>query len=67
MVKFYPMDITDEDSINDVLLVIDNAIQYGEDLEPKEKKVWMSKNTIQKFHDFFSSFNSNLEAQLSKI
>ncbi|KAK3084870.1 hypothetical protein FSP39_020517 [Pinctada imbricata] len=36
LVKFLPLDISDEDSINDVLLQIDNAIQYGEDLEPRE-------------------------------
>ena len=44
IVKFYPLDISDEDSINDVLTQIDMAIQYGEDLEPKEPKV---RNTSQ--------------------
>ena len=39
LVKFYPLDITDEDSINDLLIQIDFTIQYGEDLEPKEPKV----------------------------
>ena len=39
LVHFLPLDITDEDSINDALLQIDNAIQYGEDFEPKEPKV----------------------------
>jgi hypothetical protein len=38
LVKFLPLDITDEESINDILIQIDNAIQYGEDLEPKEPK-----------------------------
>ncbi|KAI0214078.1 GPN-loop GTPase 3, partial [Lamellibrachia satsuma] len=39
LVQFLPLDITDEDSINDALLQIDSAIQYGEDFEPKEPKV----------------------------
>jgi len=39
LVHFLPLDITDEDSINDTLLQIDSAIQYGEDFEPKEPKV----------------------------
>lgn len=34
--KFLPIDISDEDTINDVLIQIDTAIQYGEDFEPKE-------------------------------
>ncbi|KAI8579391.1 hypothetical protein K450DRAFT_241895 [Umbelopsis ramanniana AG] len=36
MVSFIPLNIRDEDSINYVLSNIDNAIQYGEDIEPKE-------------------------------
>lgn len=36
LVKFLPIDISDEDTINDVLIQIDTAIQYGEDFEPKE-------------------------------
>lgn len=35
MVSFIPLNITDEDSIEYVLSSIDNAMQYGEDLEPK--------------------------------
>lgn len=38
LVKFLPLDPTDEESINDVLLQADLAIQYGEDLEPKEPR-----------------------------
>ena len=38
LVKFHSLDITDEESINDILLNIDNAIQYGEDLDVKEPK-----------------------------
>jgi hypothetical protein len=37
MVQFLPLDNTDEESIGNVLMQIDNAIQYGEDLEVKEK------------------------------
>ncbi|ORZ38464.1 GPN-loop GTPase [Catenaria anguillulae PL171] len=36
MVSYLPLDITDEDSIDAVLLQIDHAVQYGEDLEPTE-------------------------------
>lgn len=39
MVSFIPLNINDEDSITAVLSHIDNAIQYGEDQEPKEPKV----------------------------
>lgn len=35
-VSFVPLDITDEESIALVLAHIDNSIQYGEDLEPKD-------------------------------
>ncbi|KAI7856086.1 GPN-loop GTPase [Circinella umbellata] len=35
MVSFIPLNITDEDSVEYVLSTIDNALQYGEDLEPK--------------------------------
>ena len=35
MVRFVPMNINDEDSIEAVLFNIDTAINYGEDVEPK--------------------------------
>ena len=38
-VSFLPFDQTDEESISDILLTIDNSIQYGEDLEHKEMPV----------------------------
>lgn len=38
MIKFLPLNITDEDSIEYVLSHVDNSIQYGEDLEPKVKQ-----------------------------
>ncbi|KAJ3298208.1 ATP binding protein [Rhizoclosmatium sp. JEL0117] len=38
MVSFIPLNIHDEDSVTTVLSHIDNAIQYGEDVEPKEPK-----------------------------
>ena len=43
LVKFLPLDISEEDSISDILLQIDNAIQYGEDLEPREIRVRLNK------------------------
>jgi len=33
------MDMTDEESLSDLLTQIDITIQYGEDLEPKEPRV----------------------------
>ncbi len=39
LVQFQPLDINEEDSITSLLLYIDNAIQYGEDLEVKVTKV----------------------------
>ena len=37
MVQFVPLNNTDEESVTNVLLQIDNAIQYGEDLDVKDK------------------------------
>ena len=42
MVRFLPFDRSDEEGINIVLQNIDFSIQYGEDLEFKEPKVWYS-------------------------
>ncbi|XP_014790902.2 GPN-loop GTPase 3 [Octopus bimaculoides] len=41
LVCFMPLDISEDDnsSLNDILLQVDIAIQYGEDLEPKEPRV----------------------------
>lgn len=39
LVRFLPMDISDEDSISDLLFYIDNTIQYGEDLDVKVPRV----------------------------
>ena len=36
MVSFVMMDPNDEDSLDEVLAHTDHAIQYGEDLEPKD-------------------------------
>lgn len=37
LVRFMPLDINDEDSIENLMLTIDNAIQYGEDLDVRTK------------------------------
>ena len=39
MVGFIPLNVREEESIEYVLSHVDNAIQYGEDQEPKEPKV----------------------------
>ncbi|XP_050409535.1 GPN-loop GTPase 3 [Patella vulgata] len=36
LVKFIPLDISDEENFNDLLIQIDLAIQYGDDLEHRE-------------------------------
>lgn len=36
MVKFVPLDVTDEESVGDMLLIIDTSIQFGEDAEVKD-------------------------------
>lgn len=38
LVSFVPLDITDEDSIGEVLLQIDMAIQYGEDADVRVRE-----------------------------
>ena len=35
LVKFFPLNIKDEESVTDLLAIIDNSIQYGEDREVK--------------------------------
>lgn len=37
LVRFIPLNLNDEESINDLLLIIDNVIQYGEDADVKTK------------------------------
>ncbi len=36
MVCFTPLDISDEDSVERVVALVDTAMQYGEDVEPKD-------------------------------
>lgn len=38
IVSFAMLDVSDEDSIEEVLMRTDHAVQYGEDLEPKEPR-----------------------------
>ena len=39
LVQFLPLDITNEDSVGELLLFIDSAIQFGEDEDVKVPKV----------------------------
>ncbi|XP_058014659.1 GPN-loop GTPase 3 [Ahaetulla prasina] len=52
MVRFLPLDRSDEESINIVLQHIDFAIQYGEDLEFKEPKE-TEEDKSSAFDEFF--------------
>ncbi|RUS80690.1 hypothetical protein EGW08_011556 [Elysia chlorotica] len=38
LVHFVPLDYSEEENINDVLIQVDMTIQYGEDMEPKEPR-----------------------------
>lgn len=38
LVKFHPLNYSDEDSISDTLIIIDNILQYGEEQDVKEPK-----------------------------
>lgn len=40
-VSFLAFDRTDEDCVGETLMIIDNSIQYGEDLEHKEPVVFI--------------------------
>jgi GPN-loop GTPase len=51
MVSFVPLDITDEDSLESLLLQVDHAIQYGEDMEPKEPKEFDNDGTVPRDND----------------
>ena len=42
MVKFLPLDLTDEDSLSSILIQVDATIQYGEDMEVKQRDVRVS-------------------------
>lgn len=35
LVKYFPLDITDEENVADLFLMIDNTIQFGEDQDVK--------------------------------
>ena len=35
LVKYFPLDITDEDNISDLFMMIDNTIQFGEGADVK--------------------------------
>ena len=55
MVSFLPLNPCDEDSITNLLLQIDNAIQYGEDLDVREMKVTNSNSCSLIFLSFIGS------------
>jgi hypothetical protein len=45
LVQFLPLDITNEDSVGELLLFIDSAIQFGEDEDVKVPKVIASSES----------------------
>lgn len=50
MVAFVPMNINREESIETVLMHVDHAINYGDDLEPQVI-------TLSTLHDLFTHLN----------
>ena len=47
LVQFLPLNMAEEDSISDLMLYIDNTIQYGEDLDVKVPKVCTLPSTTR--------------------
>jgi len=37
LVKFFPLDITNEENVQDLLVMVDNTVQYGEDLDVRTR------------------------------
>ncbi|KAL6061071.1 GPN-loop GTPase 3 [Balamuthia mandrillaris] len=54
MVSFLTLDITDEDSVANLLANVDMALQYGEDVEPKELKEG-EEEELDEFGDPFAA------------
>ena len=44
LVKFVPLNITDEESVETLLMQVDQAMQWGEEKEPREPKVIVRTN-----------------------
>jgi hypothetical protein len=53
-VAFLPFDITDEESIDQALAHVDNALQFGEDQEPREVKEPVDRETEQSEREPFA-------------
>ena len=48
MVSVRALNLQDEDSIRDLLMEADNAIQYGENLEPNDKAYEKAEEAMNK-------------------
>jgi len=71
MVSFVPLDVTDEESVAAVLAHVDNAMQYGEDLEPTDGADGQhgeqdEKNLKSGFHDGSNSPGRPLKVNPAK-
>ncbi|KAM9956026.1 hypothetical protein ACTFIW_002238 [Dictyostelium discoideum] len=60
LVGFVPLDITDQESLNVLLQHIDNSIQYGEDLEPKEPPLENDDDDDDEGDEIIRMMNGNL-------
>lgn len=45
LVKYFPLDITDEENISDLFLMIDNTLQFGEDQDVKVRDDFDAEST----------------------
>ncbi|CAE7605913.1 gpn3 [Symbiodinium sp. KB8] len=62
MVSFVPLDATDEDSVGYALGMVDQAIQYGEDMEPKEPRDEVDQDAVQAASESFASLGGGAVA-----
>ena len=60
MVAFLPLDITDEESIDLILMNADHNIQYGEDLEPQALDGGIDDNDNISMRDWLQELNFQL-------
>ena len=56
LVAFIPLDSTDTDSLEFLMHSVDNCIQYGEDLEPRELKDEEEQEEVNPY-DFWGESN----------
>ena len=59
LVNFFPLDITIEENAQDSLTLIDNSIQYGEDLDVKTADYDYPEKDFDGFGDHYKFFKND--------